>query len=68
MYLTEAGRAIQEQVRWVWTTMEAEVFAGFDEKERAQLRGFLLRLRANLLCAGKDSADGKLIDQGKKIG
>jgi MarR family transcriptional regulator, organic hydroperoxide resistance regulator len=59
VYLTEAGRAIQEQVQSVWDTMEAEVFAGFDETERAELRNYLVRLRENLECVVKEPFHGK---------
>ena len=63
VYLTEAGRAIQEQVQYVWVRMEAEVFAGFNEDEREQLRDFLLRLRKNLTPTDKTETEterGKL--------
>ncbi len=49
VYLTEAGRAVQAQVEATFGQIEAETFAGFDAQECAALRGFLERLRQNLL-------------------
>jgi len=55
VYLTEAGRAIHTQVGQVLCTMEAETFAGLTEEERVALRGYLLRIRENLMRAvGKE--------------
>ena len=51
VFLTDAGRHIQSQVKQVWQTMEQEVFAGFSIEEQAILRQFLLRIRDNLLKA-----------------
>jgi DNA-binding MarR family transcriptional regulator len=48
VYLTDAGRAVQEQVQQVWAQMEREVLEGFQPEERDQLHGFLLRIRENL--------------------
>jgi len=48
VYLTETGHDIQERVQQVWAQMEREVLEGFDEDERRQLRGYLLRIRENL--------------------
>jgi len=49
VFLTGAGRAVQEQVECVFRTLEAETFAGLDPEELSLLRGLLLRLRENLL-------------------
>ncbi|HRW49951.1 MAG: MarR family transcriptional regulator, partial [Caldilineaceae bacterium] len=48
VYLTDAGRAVRAEMMGALGTLEAETFAGLDNEERAQLRGFLERLRANL--------------------
>ncbi len=48
VYLTEAGRAVRDQVEAVWARMERENFAGFDAEERVILRRFLLQVRDNL--------------------
>ena len=48
VYLTDAGRAVQERVQQVWAQMEREVLEGFGPEERSQLRAFLLRIRENL--------------------
>ncbi len=56
VYLTKAGRAIQTKVQSVWRTMETETFAEFSAQERDTLRGFLLRIRENLMQAtGEDT-------------
>ena len=49
VYLTDAGRAVQETVKQVWRTMEEETLQGFTLEERELLRGFLSRMRENLL-------------------
>ena len=49
VYLTAAGRAVQEQVRGVWARLEAETFDGFTLEERVLLRRFFLQMRENLL-------------------
>ena len=49
VYLTDAGRAIQIEVKQVWRTMENETFDGFTLKERVLLRRFLRQMRENLL-------------------
>jgi DNA-binding MarR family transcriptional regulator len=53
VYLTEAGRAVQADVRQVWHTLEKEAFAGFSQEERTVLRRFLLQIRENLLRANE---------------
>jgi len=49
VYLTQAGRAVQADVRGVWHTLEKEAFSQFTAEERALLRHFLLQIRENLL-------------------
>ena len=49
VYLTEAGRAVQTDVRDVWHTLEKEAFAYLTEEQRAQLRHLLLQIRDNLM-------------------
>lgn len=49
VYLTEAGRAIQGQVQQVWGELEGCAFAGFSDEERVALRGYLERIRDNVL-------------------
>ena len=48
VYLTDAGRQVQEKVHQVWAQMEHDVLEGFDPAERRQLRAYLLRIRENL--------------------
>ena len=48
VYLTAAGRGIQEQVHQVWRQLESEAVAGFSADERALLHGLLTRIRDNL--------------------
>ena len=49
VYLTDAGRAIQDRVHHVWREIEDRAFAGFAEQERDLLQGYLARIRDNLL-------------------
>jgi MarR family transcriptional regulator, organic hydroperoxide resistance regulator len=51
VYVTEAGRAVQEDVRQVWRMLEQEAFEGFTMEERVLLRRFFLQIRANLIRA-----------------
>jgi len=48
VYLTEAGRAVREQLQAVWDRMEIESFAGFNPDEQIVLRRFLIHIRDNL--------------------
>jgi DNA-binding MarR family transcriptional regulator len=48
VYLTAAGRDIQERVQEVWRQLEGEVLAGFTPHECDLLHGFLTRIRDNL--------------------
>ena len=52
--LTDKGRAVKQQVRAVWRTMEAETFAGYSEEERALVRRYLERVVDNLVRAGAE--------------
>ena len=54
VYLTEAGLAVQEDVRQVWRTLEQEAFDGFAIEERVLLRRFFLQIRENLVHAWGD--------------
>ena len=49
VYLTDAGCAIQAQVRQVWRALEEETLDGFSLEERMSLRHFFLQMRENLL-------------------
>ena len=49
VYLTDAGRAIQTEVKQVWRALEDETFDGFTLEECALLRRFLLQMRENLI-------------------
>ncbi len=49
VYLTEAGRAVQADVRQVWRTLEQEAFGDFTPEERIVLRRFLVQIRENLV-------------------
>ncbi len=48
VYLTEHGRAVQEQVQQSIQRIEEETFAGFSAEELPVLRSFLERIRENL--------------------
>jgi DNA-binding MarR family transcriptional regulator len=49
VYLTEAGYEIQAQVEQVWQEDETRTLGGFSDREIATLRGYLERIRDNLL-------------------
>jgi DNA-binding MarR family transcriptional regulator len=49
VYLTQAGRAIKDQVEAIWKQMEKETFQGFSAQELTVLREYMLRMRTNLL-------------------
>jgi DNA-binding MarR family transcriptional regulator len=51
VFLTETGRAIQNQVEDVWKTMQRDAFGNFTEEELIQMRKFLIQVRDNLLTA-----------------
>jgi MarR family transcriptional regulator, organic hydroperoxide resistance regulator len=51
VYLTAAGRAVQQEVEGVFKTMETETFRGLAPEDLAALRVFLTRIRDNLLQA-----------------
>ena len=48
VYLTDRGRAIQEEVYKTMRAIEAIVFAGFAPEELESIRGFLERMAQNL--------------------
>ena len=49
VYMTEAGRALQEDVERTWRRLEDEIFADFTLEERVLLRRFFLQMRENLM-------------------
>ncbi len=51
VYLTEAGRAVQDRVEEVFRTLEAETFANLTSEESLLLRRLFLQIRENLLTA-----------------
>jgi DNA-binding MarR family transcriptional regulator len=48
VYLTDAGRALQESVSTLWQDLEAQTFAGLSSEQRDSLRHMLLQIRENL--------------------
>jgi DNA-binding MarR family transcriptional regulator len=60
VYLTAAGRDIQERVHQVWQQLEREALAGFTPDERTLLQGFLTRIRDNFDGANKHSKRRRL--------
>ena len=54
VYLTDAGRAIEAEVKQVWHTLESETFDGFTMEERVLLRRFFLQIRENLIQVTED--------------
>lgn len=55
VYLTDAGRAVKNDVEQAWHKSERQTFAGFTLEESDLLRRFLIRIRDNLekVTAGK---------------
>ena len=49
VYLTDAGRAIRERVDAAFEQLGQETLAGFSEGECELMRGFLARIRDNLV-------------------
>ena len=49
VYLTDAGRGVQDRVDAAFAQLERETLAGFDDEESELLRGFLVRIRDNLV-------------------
>jgi DNA-binding MarR family transcriptional regulator len=49
VYLTDVGRAVQNDVEDVFKTLEAETFANLTIEERLLLRRLFLQMRDNLL-------------------
>ena len=49
VYLTQAGRTVKGNLEAIWKQMESETFQGFTGQELEELRGYMLRMRANLL-------------------
>jgi DNA-binding MarR family transcriptional regulator len=48
VYLTDAGREVQDAVEGVWAELEEQTLDGFSGAERDALEQFLERIRANL--------------------
>jgi DNA-binding MarR family transcriptional regulator len=48
VYLTEAGRALQESVSSLWHDLETQTFAGLTSEQRDSLWEMLLQIRENL--------------------
>ncbi len=51
VYLTEAGRAVQDRAEEVFRTLEAETFANLTLEETLLLRRLFLQIRENLIQA-----------------
>ena len=49
VYLTQVGRALQEDVERTWRGLEEEIFADFTLEERALLRRLFIQMRENLI-------------------
>lgn len=49
VYLTETGRALQEDVEEVWQKIEEEIFADVTLEERMLLRRLFIQMRENLM-------------------
>jgi DNA-binding MarR family transcriptional regulator len=48
VYLTDAGRALQEPVTDIWNVIEHRILADFTLEEKLLLRRFLVQVRQNL--------------------
>jgi DNA-binding MarR family transcriptional regulator len=48
LYLTDAGRAVQQEIYAVWERVEAVTLADFSEEESASLRRLLKKAQHNL--------------------
>jgi len=48
VYLTDRGRALKNEVRDLWSSVEGQLLRGFNKKERDALRDFLNRMRDNI--------------------
>ncbi len=51
VFLSPGGRNVEAALRDLWKKMEAEAFAGLSAEERANMDGYLRRMRDNLLRA-----------------
>jgi MarR family transcriptional regulator, organic hydroperoxide resistance regulator len=58
VYLQEGGRALLREADGQMQQLEAESFAGFTAEEREQMRGYLFRVRDNLLAVMGDAVCG----------
>jgi len=48
VYLSDRGRALKNEVRDLWSSVEGQLLRGFNKKERDALRDFLNRMRDNI--------------------
>jgi len=48
VFLTDRGRSLRANVEGNWSKLEEQMLVGFSSKEREVVRGYLLRIRANL--------------------
>ena len=48
VFLTDRGRSLRVNVEGNWSKLEEQMLVGFSSKEREVVRGYLLRIRANL--------------------
>ena len=53
VYLTDAGRSVQKDIRRTLRSMGKEITREFSAEERTLLHSFLVRIRANLQAAGE---------------
>ena len=52
IYLTEAGRAVKDDVQHIFERLNCELVAGFSPEEQVLLKRFLVKLRNNLQQTG----------------
>ena len=48
VFLTDRGRSLRANVEGNWSKLEEQMLAGLSSREREVVRGYLLRIRANL--------------------
>jgi len=65
VFLTEAGRERGSSIDKIWDTLEAEMVAGLDGKERKRLRKLLRKVEKNL--ATRLGADGGADDEADAV-
>ncbi len=57
VYLTDAGRSIQQAAEGAWRDLDAQAFDGFTQGERDLLDGLLQRVQQNLMPATAERRD-----------